>query len=455
MNAPQNRSELSRDAVIWSAEAEQSLIGSVLNDNRALDRAQVDTSDFFDARNRAIWGAILTLSLARKPVDPITVFESLQSRGEDELAGGLPYINALFQSVTSSRNVGRYAEIVKDKSALRELRGKLLDGLETTAGEGDAAAKVAEIVGSLSELQRVSVKSSPRHLSEIAIARTEHYENLSRGKVQPGMPTHIPKLDDMLTGGLKSGKLYILAARPSVGKSSLAQHIALTLAKDGNKALFLSQEMPAYELADRAVANLGRIDYGALQSGKLSPEDWTRVSDSCHELGALPYHVDDQPQLKVLDIRLKAQMVPGLKLLVLDYLQLCASTRKDGNRNSEIEEISRGLKALAMDLDIPVIALSQLNRKVEERAGREPNLADLRDSGAIEQDADTVIFLWPISERLVGCKVDKNRGGKKGRFGLHFEGEFQRWSESTADIDFKPREINSSGKNAKGFDDER
>lgn len=455
MNAPQNRAELAREAVVWSYEAEQSLIGSVLNDNRAFDRAPVVCEDFFDARNRAIWGAILTLSLSRKPVDVVTVFELLQSRGEDELAGGGVYINALSQCVASSRNVAQYASIIKDKSALRELRSKLLDGLDVTAGEGGTAAKVAEIVGSLSELQRSSVKSSPRHLSEIAIARTEHYEDLSRGKVQPGMPTHIPKLDEMLTGGLKAGKLYILAARPSVGKSSFSQQIALTLAKDGNKALFLSQEMPADELADRAVANLGRIEYGALQSGKLDREDWTRVSDSCHELGALPFHVDDQPQLTVLDIRLKAQMVPGLKLLVLDYLQLCASTRKDGNRNSEIEEISRGLKALAMELDIPVIALSQLNRKVEERAGREPNLSDLRDSGAIEQDADTVIFLWPISEHLVGCKVDKNRGGKKGRFGLHFEGDFQRWSESTANIDFKPMEIKSSGKNTKGFDDER
>lgn len=455
MNAPQNRTELARVAVVWSSEAEQSLIGAVLLDNRTLDRAQVVAEDFFDARNRAIWGAILTLSLSRKPVDVVTVFQSLQSRGDDEIAGGLAYINALAQSVTSSRNVAQYASIVKDKSALRELRGKLLDGLDTTAGEGDTAAKVAEIVSSLSELQRASVKSSPRHLSEIAIVRTEHYDRLSRGEVQPGMPTHIPKLDEMLTGGLKAGKLYILAARPSVGKSSFSQQIALTLAKDGKKALFLSQEMPADELADRAVANLGRIDYGALQSGKLSSEDWTRVSDSCHALGALPYHVDDQPQLTVLDIRLKAQMVPGLKLLVLDYLQLCASTRKDGNRNSEIEEISRGLKALAMELDIPVIALSQLNRKVEERAGREPNLADLRDSGAIEQDADTVIFLWPISDRLVGCKVEKNRGGNKGRFALDFEGCYQRWGESTASVDFKPREIKSSGKNSKGFDDER
>lgn len=449
MNARSLPSDHMSEALPWSAEMEQSVIGCVLNDNRAFDHAQVETERFFDARHRVIWSAVQALIVARKPADVITVFEFIQSRGQANECGGLAYINALAQCVASARNIGTYAQVVRDKAAQRELRIKLLDGLEIASGDGDIATKVAQVVGSLSELQRQAVRKVPRQLAEVAIARTAHYDDLQAGRVAAGISTHIPRLDSMLAGGLKGGKLYIVAARPSVGKSSFSQQVALTVAKSGHPALFLSQEMPADELADRAVANLGHVDYGAIQTGSLQSGDWAKVSDAIEEMGRLPYHVDDQPQLTVSAIRLKAQMIPGLKLLVLDYLQFCASTRKDGNRNAEIEEISRGLKALAMELDIPVIALSQLNRAVESRSDREPTLSDLRDSGAIEQDADVVMFLWPVAQHathsLVGCKVDKNRSGQKGRFGLHFEGALQRWSESTASIDFKPAQPRRKG----------
>lgn len=453
MNAPHHPSELARESLPWSAEAEYSVIGSVFIDNRAFDRASLDAADFFDGRNRLIWAAVQTLAAARKPIDAVTIFETLQGRGQADDAGGLAHLNDLTTCVPNARHIARYAEIVKDRAALRELRARLIEAGETASGEGDTPAKVAQIVGSLAELQRVSVKSSPRHVAELALMRTDHYDRLSRGEVLPGLRTHIPVLDSMLGGGLKDGALYILAARPSVGKSSLSQQITLNVAKDNNPALFLSQEMPSEELTDRAVSNIGRIDYGALQVGNLSRDEWQRVTECLSDLARLPVHLDDQSQLTVSDIRIKAQMVPGLKLLVIDYLQLCASTRKDGNRNLELEEVSRGLKSLAKELCIPVIALAQLNRDVERRADREPILSDLRDCGAIEQDADCVMFLWPISEQLVGLKVAKQRGGRKGRFGLHFEGCFQRWSESTANIDFKPEE--SRKRFSKGFDDER
>lgn len=190
----------------------------------------------------------------------------------------------------------------------------------------------------------------------------------------------------------------------------------------------------------RALANLGRVDYGDLQVGNLNQKTgsaeasgWARLCDAVEAGKELPFYVDDQPALRLADIRVKARQIKGLKLLVLDYLQLCSG---DGdNRNAEVEQISRGMKALAKELGFAVLALSQLNRKVEERASKEPQLSDLRDSGAIEQDADAVMFLWPVKEyeggaRLVGVKLDKNRQGTKPRFGLHFNGAHQRWHES-------------------------
>ena len=256
-----------------------------------------------------------------------------------------------------------------------------------------------------------------------------------------GGATRIPSLDSMLSGGLRPGKLYILAARPKVGKSSLAQTIALTMAKSGRPALFLSQEMGAEEVADRAVVSAGRLDYSSLLSGKMTKEDWGRATDALEHLSDAALFVDDQGGLTMADIRAKARSVPGLKVLVLDYLQLSASELKDANRNAQIEEITRGLKTMAKQMDLCVIALSQLNRDVEKRASRRPQLSDLRDSGAIEQDADAVMFLWPVREfeqegrRLIGLAVEANRQGRCGAVGLDFQGATQCWGESTMSIE--------------------
>jgi replicative DNA helicase len=244
----------------------------------------------------------------------------------------------------------------------------------------------------------------------------------------------------MLSGGLRPGKVYVLAARPSVGKSSLAQSLGLHFAEIHGPALMLSQEMPESEVAERAISALGRVDYGAVQTGKLTPDEWTRFVDGVEAGRALPFYVDDQAALRIGDIRAKARQVKGLKLLIVDYLQLCASDESSPNRNAEIEQISRGLKALSKEVGIAVLCLSQLNREVEKRASKEPMLSDLRDSGAIEQDADVVMFLWPAKEyetgsKLVGCKLDKNRQGVKGRFLLDFHGGHQRWGESTVDFE--------------------
>lgn len=438
-----------------SLEAEQAVLGGLLVDSAAFDRVGdlVAVADFFRIEHREIFGVISELALANKPADSVTVFETLKVRSKAEQAGGMAYINELASSSTGPHNLRAYAEIVRRKAFERSLIAAASDA-ETCAWRSDLqpTEKLDRIATSFAALERQCVTKAPRSIVDIAIERTDHYTALEQGEVIPGWPTGLPTLDRMLNGGLAPGRLYVLAARPSVGKSSFSQSIALHLAANGLPALFLSQEMSAAELADRAVANTGRVSYTALLSGRMAHEDWSRASDALEHLSRTALLIDDQPALRLSDIRAKARQVKGLKVLVIDYLQLCATDLVRENRNSQIEEISRGLKALAKQLDIAVIALSQLNRAVETRSSRRPTLADLRDSGAIEQDADTVMFLWPardLSEghKLIGCEIAKNRAGRCGQFALDFEGDLQRWVESTV-----PLELSQPAQGRKAFE---
>lgn len=442
----------------WSCEAEQSLLGALMLDCKAVyDRVQpVRADDFYDDRHGMIFSAIDAIHQKHAPVDVVTLHEQLKEAGNADIVGGFPYLDQLLQAVPSTVGAKRYAEIVRDKSRQRALISASEQAREIAFSQGTMAERLDKITTLFLGLQKETVSSVPRTLAEIAIPRTEYYEQLEAGQVVSGWPTHIPSFDRMLNGGLRGGALYILAARPSVGKSSFSQTLGLTMAKAGKKVLFLSQEMAAEELADRGVSSTGRINYSALITGKMERDDWERASEAlgAHELAN--FHVDDQPALTLMDVRAKAKLVPGLSVLILDYLQLCSGSGKDGNRNSEIEQISRGLKALAKELDIAVIALSQLNREVEKRPGKRPILADLRDSGSIEQDADVVLFLWPVRElnesaKLVGLGIEKNRQGRCGSFGLHFEGNYQRWHESDESIDTSSTA--APIKQRRGFDD--
>lgn len=432
-------SEIAYHLIPWACEAEQSLIGALLLDCRkAYDKAQpITADDFYDQRHVDIFTAIEKLHGRRQPVDVITVFQELKDSGKDE-GTGLQYLGELVGAVPGTSGTARYAQIVRDKSRQRELMRAAEQAKEIAAEGGNMAEQLDKITSLFISLQRHTVARVPRSLAEIAIQRTEHYENLELGKVTAGWPTHIPTLDKMLNGGLRPGALYILAARPSVGKSSLSQTLGMEQAKAGRKVLFLSQEMAAEELADRGVSAAGRIDYSALLTGKMAQEDWSRAAEVLGAEELKHFHVDDQPALTLMDVRAKAKQIPGLSMLILDYLQLCSG--KGDNRNAEIEQISRGLKALAKELNIAVIALSQLNRQVEQRPGKRPVLSDLRDSGSIEQDADVVMFLWPVREmdsgaRLLGLAIEKNRQGRCGQVALHFEGRYQKWGESVESIE--------------------
>jgi len=425
-----------------SQEAEQSVLGAILLDNDALGLVSwLQPAHFYGHEHRATFATVQALIAAGKTADVVSVFE----------AGGhdLGYVNSLAGSVVSSRNIERHAEIVRDKATLRAVIAAADEASTLAFGGGDAPEIADKAASMMAGIQRATLLQAPRSLSEIAIRRTAHYEALERGDVLPGWPTGIPGLDAMLNGGLRPGGLYILAARPGVGKSSLSLSILSTLASQGLPSLMLSLEMPAEEVADRAVVHAGHVDYASLLSGKLDGEGWSRAADALDRLGRLPLHVDDQSALTLGEIKAKARSVKGLKVLVLDYLQLCAGTNSRDNRNTQLEEITRGLKTLAKAEGVAVIALSQLNREVEKRGNKRPNMADLRDSGAIEQDADVVLFLWPVRElgdrQIVGLAVEKNRQGARGKVAMDFHGATQRWGQSTADIDAPQTRMGGAG----------
>jgi len=425
-----------------SVEAEQSVLGGLLNDNQAWDRAAdvLAEADFYRHEHRLTFRAISQLIVANKPADVITVHDQLRMSGSDEECGGLEYLNALALAVPSASNLRRYAEIVRERAMLRKLvaaadaiaqsamnaQGK---GMTTILDEAEA-----RILGIANETKRTA--REPRPLRELTTAAVDRVNAAAEGKNNDAWPTGVPVLDRLLKGGLRPGKLMILAARPSVGKSSLAMSLALGLAGDGRATLFLSQEMPADELADRALSAEARIDGEALSEGRLNDAAWGRLAVAADSLSRRAMWVDDQPALTVMDIRAKARRIKGLKVLIVDYLQLCSSTLRGENRTAQVGEISRGLKALAKELGICVIALSQLNREVEKRPGKRPQISDLRDSGEIEQDADAILFLWPLAEAPengaypIGLDVAKNRSGRKGTAVLRFESWCQRWSES-------------------------
>lgn len=425
-----------------SLEAEQSVLGALLVDNRAFDRASdlVTAEAFYRHSHRLIWSAIAELVNANKPADVITVFERLQAAGKAGEVDGLAYINSLASSVASAANVRRYAEIVAEKALRRALIAKA-DETATMAWDGSkpVAETLDHLGGALVALQTTQMRKAPRRLSELLAPAVDRYNDLAEGRSAPGMATGIPELDRLLNGGLKPGKLYGLAARPSVGKSSAARAIAINAAAAGHPVLLLSQEMPADEVADCAIAQLGGIESSHLASGRLTNDDWARLTQATDYGAGLPLWIDDDGGLTIAQIRGKARMVKGLKVLVLDYLQLSTSTLKNATTNDQVAEISKGLKQLALQMGLAIVVLSQLSRAVEQRADREPQLSDLRDSGAIEQDLDVAVMLWTVREpsdgpRLVGWKVAKNRGGAKGRWGMSFDAPVYQWTDAPGQL---------------------
>ena len=441
---------------MWSLEAEQAVLGGLMLDPRAFDRVgdMLTPESFFDERHGFAFAAACWLAMAHKPVDPITVFEVLQARKQTSEGFGLAYLNAMSESVPSAANVRRYAEIVAEKAGQRRLLAQADEALAIAAGDGTVPEKLDRITAAFVALERGQQRKAPRAVGELLADAIDRYSALAEGRTPAGMQTGIGPLDRLLAGGLRGGKVYGIAARPSVGKSSAARTILLRLARNGITTLLLSQEMPADELADALVAEAGRVDGAALQSGQFERDDWGRIVDAVETLRDVPLHVDDEGGLTLAQVRVKARAVKGLQVLAIDYLQLLTSTLKNKTTNDEIGEISKGLKALALELNIPVIVLSQLNREVERRTDKEPVLSDLRDSGNIEQDLDVAVLMWTASEeegaesRLVGWKVAKHRGGKKGTFAMRWRPAVNEWCESFEALRVVPAKRPAS----KGYD---
>ena len=391
-----------------SIEAEQSVLGGLLLDNLAWDRAAdlLTEGDFYRHEHKLIFAAIGVLIGGSRPADVITVFEQLQNHGKAEDAGGLSYLNSLAQSVPSAANLRRYAEIVRERAILRKLISAS-DDIATNAFNpqgrpvsqilDEAEGKILKI-GEEGSRQRQGFQGIDKLVVSLIDRVTELYENGAEDVT--GVRSGFIDLD-RTTAGLQKGDLVVLAARPSMGKTAFALNIAENVAvHEGLPVLVFSMEMGASQLALRLVGSLGRIDQQHLRTGRLGDDEWGRLAEAVEKLKQVQVFIDETPALSAAELRARARRMARqfggtLGLIVVDYLQLMSgSSSGDENRATELGEISRGLKALAKELQCPVMALSQLNRSVETRNDKRPMMSDLRESGAIEQDADVIMFIY-------------------------------------------------------------
>jgi replicative DNA helicase len=390
-----------------SVEAEQSVLGGLLLDNLAWDRAAdlLTDGDFYRYEHRLIYAAIAALVSHSKPADVITVFEQLQGLGKAEDAGGLAYLNAMAQSVPSAANMRRYAEIVRERSILRKLIGAS-DEIATRAFNPQGVAVSTILDEAETKIFKIGEEGSRQKqgfqsIDKLVVSLIDRVQELHDNGAEEvtGVRSGFYDLDRM-TAGLQKGDLIILAARPSMGKTAFALNIAENVAvNEGLPVLVFSMEMGASQLALRLVGSLARINQQNLRTGRLDKEEWERLPEAVEKLQQVQMFIDETPALNSAELRARARRMARqfgtLGLIVIDYLQLMSgSSSGDENRATEIGEISRGLKALAKELQCPVIALSQLNRSVETRNDKRPMMSDLRESGAIEQDADVIMFIY-------------------------------------------------------------
>ena len=423
-----------------SIEAESSVLGGLLLDNGAWDRVGdllVD-SDFYRYEHRLIYGAAGALINASKPADIITVFEHLQNQGKAEECGGLAYLNSLAQYVPSASNLRRYAEIVRERSILRKLVSAS-DEIATNAfnPQGRAVDRILDEaeqkIFNIGE-EGSRMKQGFQSMDSLVVKLLDRVQEMADNPNDiTGVPTGFYDLDRM-TSGLQAGDMVVLAARPSMGKTAfainIAEHVALN---EGLPVAVFSMEMGASQLAVRIVGSIGRIDQGHLRTGKLTDDEWPRLTEAIERLRTVSLHIDETPGLTTSELRANARRLARqcgkLGLIVVDYLQLMSGSSSNGdNRATELGEISRGLKMLAKELQCPVIALSQLNRSVETRTDKRPMMSDLRESGAIEQDADIIMFIYRddyynkdsrepgVAEIIIG----KQRNGPTGTVKLAF-----------------------------------
>jgi replicative DNA helicase len=430
-------------------EAERSVLGAILLDNNALNAAieNLRPDDFFLDQHRRVYTQMISLGESQQAIDLVTLTEELHRKGELEASGGAPYLAALADGMPKVSNVEHYARIVKEKALLRNLI-HATHNIQQRAfdGEDGADAILDNAESSIFALAEDRIKVGLISVKDIVRDNFERLEKIFReGKSITGMATGYSELDKLLSG-LQPSELIILAARPSQGKTALALNIAENVAiRGGEPVAIFSLEMSKESLLQRLVASVAQIDAHKFRSGHLSREDWRRMTEALGTISAAPLWIDDAGSVSVLEIGAKARRLKkdkGLKLLIVDYLQLLTARGRFSSRQEEVSSISRGLKGLAKELKIPVLVLSQLTR-APEREERGPQLSDLRESGAIEQDADVVMFIYrpnffkldvPQEERdRADILIAKQRNGPTDKVKFVFRSRLTRFEEAAPD----------------------
>jgi replicative DNA helicase len=434
-----------------SLEAEQSVIGGLMLDNKAWERVgdKLVGDDFYRRDHRLIFDAIGELAERNQPCDAVTLSEFLDRKGQIDEVGGLAYLGQLAMDTPSAANTVAYAEIVRERSMLRELIrvGGEIAGSAFQSDGRDAAALVDAAERSVFEIAEKGKRRGSGFvaLKDILPGTIDRLDELqsSEGHVT-GAPTGFDDLDRM-TAGLHPGDLVIVAGRPSMGKTSLAMNIAEHIAISAGKPVAIfSMEMSSEQLSFRMISSLGRVNQSHLRTGNFSDEDWHRINSAVSVMSSSSVFIDDTPALNPTELRARSRRLKrehGLGLIVVDYLQLMQVSGSSENRATEISEISRSLKALAKELSLPVIALSQLNRSVEQRTDKRPVMSDLRESGAIEQDADLIAFIYrdevynkdTLRKGVADIIVAKQRNGPIGDIQLTFLGEYTKFENFAPD----------------------
>ncbi|MFO1436420.1 MAG: replicative DNA helicase [Gammaproteobacteria bacterium] len=439
-----------------SVEAEQAVLGGLMLDNDAwLQVAEhISDADFYRNDHRLIFRAIAGLSAAGKPSDVVTVATALDADGDLERVGGLAYINALAENTPSAANIAAYADIVRTRSILRQLirAGANISGVAFNP-EGRSSDELLDeaerIVFEIAE-QRNRGRAGYRSIKDLLTGALDRIDELfTKQNPITGIPTGWRDFDE-LTSGLQPSDLVVIAGRPSMGKTAMVLNIVEHAAiKDRLSVAVFSMEMPGEQLAIRLMSSLGHIDQHRIRTGKLTDDDWPRLTSAVQMLSDTKLFIDDTPALAPGEVRARCRRIArehGLNLIVLDYLQLMQVTGTKENRATEISEISRAMKALAKELNVPVVALSQLNRSLESRTDKRPVMSDLRESGAIEQDADVIVFIYrdevynqdSDQKGIAEIIIAKQRNGPIGTIKLAFRGQFTRFDNLAYD-DYQQR----------------
>ena len=431
-----------------SIEAEQSLLGGLLIDNSALDQVgdTISSKDFYRQDHRLIFIHINDLINSDNPADVVTVAESLEKNSELASIGGISYLGSLAENMPSVANIRGYAKIIRDNSILRNLitvGSEIVEGAFLPKGK-DAQQLLDEMEAklfSIAEAQsnRLGYKDFQKVIADVVRNLEERGQN---PETVTGISTGFVDLDN-LTTGLHGGELVIIAGRPSMGKTALAMNIAESCAVDQNKAVAIfSMEMGSEQIVTRLLGSVAKVDQQKMRTGKMNEDDWAKIANGLGRLNEAPIFIDEGSALNSYELRARARRLDrstegGLGLIVVDYIQLMSPLGgpQGENRATEISEISRSLKSLAKELNIPVVALSQLNRNVDSRPDKRPQMSDLRESGAIEQDADVIMFIYrqvvyskdPADEGIAEIIVAKQRNGPIADIKLTFVGEHTRF----------------------------